>query len=143
MEALIDPQIATWPDDPPSLLGGRCRACSATMFPAPEGCPRCGGVDIEIVDLPRRGSIWTYTVQGFPPPSPPYVGPASLEDFRPFAVAYVDLGPVLVEGPVAGDPAAVRIGDEVEVAFEVIGADSDGTDLVSFVFRRVEEDSDG
>lgn len=143
MEALIDPHIATWPNDQACLLAGRCQACSATVFPAPEACPRCGGVAIEVVDLPRRGSIWTYTVQGFPPPKPPYVGPASIEDFRPFAVAYVDLGPVLVEGPVAGDPDAVHIGDEVDVAFEVIGADSDGTNLVSFVFRRLEGEGDG
>ena len=142
MEALIDPGIATWPSDAPCLLAGRCRDCSATAFPAPDGCPRCGGVAIEVVELPRRGSIWTFTVQGFPPPSPPYVGPASIDDFRPFAVAYADLGPLLVEGPVAGDPAEVQIGDEVDVAFEVIGTDGDGTDLVSFVFRRLEEGSD-
>lgn len=83
--------------------------------------------------------IWTYTVQGFPPPAPPYLGPSSAETFQPFAVACVDLGPVLVEGPVLGKPATVCIGDAVAVAFPTLGPDESGCDVVSFAFDRTEE----
>ena len=35
------------------------------------------------------GVLWTWTVQRFPPKSPPYVPPA--DEFTPFAVGYVEL----------------------------------------------------
>ena len=46
--------------------------------------------------LARRGRLWAWTTQGFPPPSPPYAGPAG-KDFVPFGVGYVELGDVKVE----------------------------------------------
>ena len=39
---------------------------------------------------PRRGRLWAWTTQDFPPPSPPYAGPTG-EDFVPFGVGYVEL----------------------------------------------------
>lgn len=135
----IDPSIATWPLEPAHLLGGTCDGCGAVGFPAPSACPACGAADISSVELPDRGTIWTFTVQGFPPPAPPYLGPSSAETFRPFAVAYVDLGPVLVEGPVLGDPTNVRIGDAVTVVFPTLGPDESGSEVVSFAFERTTE----
>lgn len=135
----IDPSIATWPLEPAHLLGGACNVCGAVEFPAPHACPACGAAEIDSVELPDDGVIWTYTVQGFPPPAPPYLGPASAETFQPFAIAYVDLGPVLVEGPVLGDPATVRIGDAVTVVFPTLGTDESGCDVVSFAFDRAKE----
>ena len=47
--------------------------------------------------LPRRGRLWAWTTQDFPPPSPPYAGPTG-KDFVPFGVGYVELpGEVKVE----------------------------------------------
>lgn len=135
----IDPSIATWPLEPAHLLGGECSGCGTVTFPAQHACPACGGPEIDRVELPDRGVIWTYTVQGFPPPAPPYLGPSSPETFHPFAVAYVDLGPVLVEGPVLGDPAEVRIGDAVTIVFPVLGHDESGCEVVSFAFDRTKE----
>lgn len=134
----IDPSIATWPSEPARLLGGTCRSCGTVEFPSPRACPACGAADVDSVELPGQGTVWTYTVQGFPPPAPPYLGPSG-EDFRPFAVAYVELGPVLVEGPVQGDPATVRIGDPVTVVFPPLGPDESGCDVVSFAFARTTE----
>ncbi|MDP1819090.1 MAG: OB-fold domain-containing protein [Acidimicrobiales bacterium] len=137
----IDPSIATWPGEAARLLGGRCDGCAVVTFPAPKGCPACGGGDVSQVELDPVGTVWTYTVQGFPPPAPPYLGPASPDTFRPFAVAYVDLGSVLVEGPVLGDPSSVRIDDPVRVVFPVLGQDQDGNDVVAFAFEPIEEGS--
>jgi uncharacterized protein len=136
----IDPSITTWPSDPAHLLGGQCQGCGVVEFPTPRACPACGAADIHTIELPNQGTIWTYTVQGFPPPAPPYLGPSSAETFRPFAVAYVELGPVLVEGPLVGDPATVRIGDAVTVVFPTLGRDAAGCDVVSFAFDRTTED---
>ena len=38
--------------------------------------------------LPRKGTLWTWTVQQFPPPHP-YAG--DLDNFVPFGVGYVEL----------------------------------------------------
>ena len=47
--------------------------------------------------LARRGRLWAWTTQDFPPPSPPYAGPTG-KDFVPFGVGYVELpGEVKVE----------------------------------------------
>jgi uncharacterized OB-fold protein len=95
------------------LIGSRCAACATVTFPGQASCPRCGGVDTAAVDLPGEGEVWTWTVQRFPP-KPPYRQPPT---FQPFAVAYVDLGEVLVETPLAGKaPETWRIGDRVRLA---------------------------
>src|SRR4051812_35200694 len=80
--------------DPPRLAGSRCRSCSTVVFPAAGSCPNCSGSDIEQVALPDKGTIWTWTVQGFQP-KPPYEPPGG--QFAPFALGYIDLGDVLVE----------------------------------------------
>jgi uncharacterized OB-fold protein len=86
------------------------------------------------VELPSTGTVWTWTVQRMPP-KPPYRGPTP---FEPFAVGYVDLGPVLVESRLAGrDVDGWSIGDRVELAFELLpGEDPDDPEArSSFVFR--------
>ena len=64
--------------------------------------------------LPRRGRLWAWTTQDFPPPSPPYAGPTG-DDFVPFGVGYVELaGEVKVETRLTeADPDALahRHGD--------------------------------
>ena len=85
-------------DDGPPLVAGRCAACGTVAFPLRDRCPGCGD-DLERIHLPARGTLWTWTTQGFPPKSPPYVADAEGEEFVPFAVGYVELaGYVRVEG---------------------------------------------
>ena len=72
------------------------------------------------VALPATGSVWSCTVQRIRP-KPPYEGPA---DFEPFAVGYVDLGPVRVESRLEGKPVDEwRIGESVQLAAGPAGAD--------------------
>jgi uncharacterized protein len=73
---------------PPRLRGSRCAACTVTVYPADDSCPRCGRSTWP-VDLSAIGALWTWTVQRFAPKSPPYAPPP--EGFRPFAVGYVEL----------------------------------------------------
>jgi uncharacterized protein len=72
-----------------ALEGSQCAACGNVAFPSARGCQRCGAEAMHDVVLGRRGTVWGYTVQRFPPKSPPYVPPA--DGFRPFAVGYVEL----------------------------------------------------
>ena len=91
------------------LVGGRCSACSAVMFPLPKRCAACAGSQVARMLLPSRGTLWTYTVQRFMPPSPPYRG--STETFTPFGVGYVQLGDIVrVESRLIGDPDTFSIG---------------------------------
>ena len=54
----------------PSLLGSRCGDCGTTTFPRQDTCPRCGGAAMAGTVLPRTGTIWSATVQHFPPKPP-------------------------------------------------------------------------
>ena len=67
--------IFTWPADDPQLIGSRCARCGIVTFPTQDSCPRCASTDMEEHLLARRGRLWAWTTQHFPPPSPPYAGP--------------------------------------------------------------------
>ncbi|MEU8900300.1 OB-fold domain-containing protein [Nocardia sp. NPDC048505] len=92
------------------LLGCRCADCGETDFPARDSCRRCGGDRIDPVRLGTRGTLWSWTVQRFPPPSPPYVPRTG--EFSAFGVGYVELpGEVIVESVLTtADAATLRIG---------------------------------
>jgi uncharacterized OB-fold protein len=117
--------------DPPRLLGSRCDDCGTTVFPVAASCPRCSGSSVAPYALPDRGTVWTWTVQGFAP-KPPYVVPAG--GFVPFPVGYVDLGDVLVEGHLLGDRELLRIGLPVRLVLEPVLA-ADGAEIVTYAFE--------
>ncbi|MGB3845409.1 OB-fold domain-containing protein [Sphingopyxis sp. YF1] len=89
-----------WTDDPePRLIGGR-RADGEIVFPVPEGD---AAALVEPVALSRRGTLWSWTTQGFEPKEP-YSGP---QPFQPFLIGYVELpGEVIVETRIADATAA-------------------------------------
>ena len=93
--------------DPPRLAGARCSACGTVTFPAAPGCARCTGTDLARVELADHGALWTWTVQAFEPKAP-YRAPE--DGFIPYGVGYVDLGEVIVESRLLGDPARFEIG---------------------------------
>jgi uncharacterized protein len=77
------------------LYGGRSNMTGKIIFPLPSGADRDR---YAAVPLKSEGTLWSYTVQRFAPPSPPFAGPTSREDFKPYAVGYVELeGQTIVE----------------------------------------------
>lgn len=71
----------------PALIGGRDPHDGRIVFPCADG--------FDPIPLKRDGTIWSWTVQRFPPKSPPYAGPSP---FEPFALGYVELADqVIVE----------------------------------------------
>ncbi len=107
-----------------SLAGARCSACDTHTFPTQSACPKCGS-SMDPVSLPHRGTVWSWTVQRIAP-KPPYRG---TDPFEPFVVAYVDLGPLLVESRLFGRPVdGWSIGDAVTLS----------DDGVSYWFEAVE-----
>jgi uncharacterized protein len=121
----------------PVLLGSECERCGTVTFPRQGACPRCTATDVAERRLPRRGTLWTWTVQRFRPKSPPYAGDEAGE-FEPYAVGYVELpGEVRVEARLTEpDPARLRIGMEMELTL-IPAPERD--DVVTFAFRPVEE----
>jgi uncharacterized OB-fold protein len=111
--------LFTWPAGEPRLIGSRCRDCGVVTFPSQGSCPACTSVAVEERLLPRTGTLYTWTVQGFRP-KPPYAGP---EEFEPYGVGYVELpGEVRVEARLTvADPARLRIGMPMELVIVPFG----------------------
>lgn len=100
------------PDGGPVLLAGRDRSDGRLVFPLPLDVHR-----FDRIELPDRGSLWSFTIQRFRPKSPPYAGP---EAFQPYAVGYVALGDaIIVESRLVGAAFEdLRIGMALRLTLE-------------------------
>jgi uncharacterized OB-fold protein len=87
--------------------------------------------------LGRRGTLWSWTVQCFPPKSPPYAV-ADPDEFEPYGVGYVELpGEVRVEARLTeSDPSRLRIGMPMELT--LVPAPGGGG-VVTYAFAPTEE----
>ena len=131
--------LFTWPADEPQLIGSRCTECGIITFPTQDSCPRCATTAMEEHLLARRGTLWAWTTQDFPPPSPPYAGPTG-DAFVPYGVGYVELpGEVKVETRLTeAGPDVLRLGMEMELVVAPFRIDDDGNEVVTFAFRPVD-----
>lgn len=130
--------LFTWPAANPALLASRCKNCGIASFPVAESCMACSGQDVEVEELPRRGTLWTWTIQQFMP-KPPYRSNETPETFKPYGVGYVELpGGVRVEGRLTeSDPEILHIGMEMEVVFAPYRTEDNGDEVINFFFRPV------
>jgi len=128
--------LFTWPAEQPALLGSRCNDCGVASFPQSQACTACCGRDVTVEELPRQGTLWTWTVQRFMP-KPPYDSGETPESFKPYGVGYVELpGGVRVEGRLTeNDPQKLRIGMAMEVVFEPFRRQPNGDEVITFFFR--------
>jgi uncharacterized protein len=139
-KALAD--VFTWPDDDPHLIGSKCGNCGATTFPKQSGCPRCGRREMAELELPRRGTLVTWTTQEFPPVLP-YAGDETGKSFTPFGVGLVQLDDVVrVESRLTErDPAQLHFGMEVELRVVPFYVDAEGNEIMTFAFAPVDGDA--
>lgn len=124
--------LSTDPDDP-RLLGTRCTACGTYFFPKETlACrnPACGSDALEEVPLSRRGRLWSYTNNCYPPP-PPYV---AADPFEPYAIAAVELEEekMVVLGQVVPGvaPSDLEVGMEMELVLGTLYEDAEGPAVV-------------
>ena len=91
----------------------------------------------ETKELGTRGSLWTWTIQGFPPKSPPYAG--DTDNFEPFGVGYVEIhDQVKVETRLTvAEKEKLNIGMEMELTFVPLYVDEDGNEVITFAFAPV------
>ena len=95
------------------LEGARCRACGTISTPPSihPRCNSCGGGDLEIVGLARRGRVQTFVVNQTMPP--PFQAPL------PMVVVDLDDGArIMVQGS-SGDADSLGIDDEVTLALRL------------------------
>lgn len=87
------------------LFGARCRACSTISTPPSvhPTCIGCGGDDLEVVPLSRRGTVQTFVVNQTMPP--PFVAPL------PLLVLDLDDGARLMVQGTPDDAPSIAIGD--------------------------------
>lgn len=117
----------------PALLGTRCGGCGTYFFPKETVVcrnPRCFSTELEEVELSRRGRVWSFTNNCYPPPEP-YVSP---DPFEPYAIAAVELEKekMVVLGQVADGIPVERLeaGLEVELVLDTLYEDDENEYLV-------------
>lgn len=132
----ISERIFDWPAERLVLKGSRCTNCGNHMFPVQGSCMRCASTDTEEIELDTSGTLWSWTIQGFPPKKP-YVGEKDPNKFEPYGVGYLDLaGQLKIEGRMTvADPEQIEIGMRMEIVPMVLAEDDDGTEIVTFAFQ--------
>ncbi len=133
---VIEGLFAQTPEGP-RLLGSKCATCATPYFPKTERCrnPECASSAIEDATFGPRGTLWSYSVQHYPPPPP-----AKYEEpYAPYALGLVDLpeGLRVLSRISTADPASVRPGMAVELVIERLYVDGDGNEVQTWKFRPV------
>ena len=133
----IQEGLYTWPSQSPQLIASKCKDCGEVAFPRQASCPACTGGSTEEILLSRRGTLWTWTIQHFPPPTPPYAGARA--DFVPFGVGYIELPEgIRIESRLTeNEPDRLEIGMEMELVIEKFGENDEGNELMTFAFEPV------
>lgn len=136
----IDGWFATDESGQTHLIGGKCPQCGTYVFPPRENncpSPACDSDVLDQVPLSRRGTVWSYTENRYPPPAP---YPAT-EPFEPFAIAAVELADEglivlgkVVEGTLAAD---LKVGMEMELTTMPLYTDDDGVQRIVHAWKKV------
>ncbi len=134
----MKPGYFTVPDDPaqpPMILGTRCESCGEYFFPRRAICAKCLSEQTADVELPGRGTLYSYTFVHIP-----LFGSTNIEHMEGYGVGQVDLpeGP-RIQAPLAGKQGDFRIGQPVEAELDSLREDDSGRAVVILRFRPVEE----
>ena len=133
--AVIEGLLKVDPEDP-RLVGSKCTSCGTYYFPETISCsnPGCREKKVERAYLSKRGRLWTFTVQHYPPP-PPF---KAKDPFVPYGIGLVELPEnIRVAGILTeADPKKLKIGMEVELTLETM-YEEDGKEYVTWKFRPI------
>jgi len=137
----VAPDLFTWPADDPALIAGKASDGSLVFPYRPTKLVNGKREALEKVELPRRGTLWTFTTQVFRPTSPPYAGDDDLKTFEPYSIGYVELpGALRIEARLTEpDSDKLTIGQEMELVIVPFATNSDGNLTVTFAFAPVTE----
>jgi uncharacterized OB-fold protein len=139
---LVDESLFTEVDRSLRLVGSACDDCGTVTFPRQTSCPKCTGQQVRPRPLAAEGTLWAYTVQGFPPKTP-YLGAEA--PFRPFGLAYVDLaGEVLVESRLTTSSIDdLRVGLPMRLVLEPVPGSPEDEPVWTYAFAPSNGDNGG
>ena len=90
---------------------------------------------MESVTLGKKGTLWGWTVQGFPPKSPPYLGDSDPDTFQPFGVGYIELPELIIEARLTeSEPAKLSEGMAMQLVAEPLFKDDEGNTVMTYAF---------
>ena len=115
-------------DGEPHLRAHECTACGARFFDRRNACASCGATEFRDVDVPREGTLRTFTIVSFAAPGVPV----------PFVAGIVDCGGTSVRGNVVNiepDPENVTLGMKVRLTTFPLGTDAAGTEAIGYGFE--------
>jgi len=89
------------------LIGSRCKKCGAEYYPPVKVCKKCGSVEIEEKEMPKTGTIVSFTKLTEPP--------VDFKDYAPIYLAMIRLdNGILVLGQLAdAESEEIKIGARV------------------------------
>ena len=101
------------------LVLPRCTGCGTVIWYPRPLCPSCASTDVEWVELPGTGEVYSFSVAR--------KGQGAYAEVAPYVLAYVELdvpegsadqtGPRVMTNIVDCDPGSVSVGDRVEAVF--------------------------
>ena len=113
--------------DRPHLEANECTTCGARFFDRRNACASCSGLEFKKVPIATDGEVRSFTiVTPFMPGTDPYVP------------AVVDCDGTSVRGNIVNtqpDPEHVSLGMKVRLTTFSIGADSTGTEAITYGFE--------
>jgi benzoylsuccinyl-CoA thiolase BbsA subunit len=116
----------------PYLKGYKCKNCGKIWFPKFVPCPNpdCWSEEMEVIQLSRRGKIYSATDV--------FIGQPTMREYMPMVMAYVDLPEgVRVFAQLEGEIGSFQCGDEVELVAGPIRNNRDGKPIISYKFKKV------
>jgi len=115
----------------PHLIGSRCRACKATVFPKMAVCPACrADGTMEETAMGASGRLYNFTIA--------YVAPQGFQ--APYFQAFVDIpeGPrifSLISDDVPVETDALEDGMAMELVIEAVGETPENVPILTYKYR--------
>lgn len=119
------------------LAGSRCNTCGIALFGQRLRCENCSSNKVEYERFSRMGSVYSFTIQRYPPPMPHALG----DQWAPRVLAWIDLsdnGPRVL-GPIIGDISLISIGTKVVSVCRPSWVDDKGRQVVAYEFSTSDD----
>ena len=122
---LVDYLVLT---DDPYLVAQECVGCGARYFDRRTACAGCSQQEFRQVEIPRTGTLRTFTIVSF-----------AAEGIKvPFVAGVIDCAGTSVRGNVVNvepDPEHVTLGMKVRLTTVPVGTDESGVEAVGYGFE--------
>ncbi|MCI4435333.1 MAG: Zn-ribbon domain-containing OB-fold protein [Ignisphaera sp.] len=116
------------------LEGARCKKCGRVFYPPKPACPYCGHLEVERVELPKKGKVLSFAIE--------YTVPENYRHESPIIVALIELenGVKVLSTLTDVKPEEVYIGMHVEATLRKLWEGSEeGIIVYGLKFKPLEQ----